>query len=332
MGVPRGVARLLLEEAKTRTFRGSLLQIGRSSIFFREDELRGWAKEQGVRLTAGVEIELSHDARLARHGCLSDRTFFRLLGFDEVVALDISPWEGTEILHDFNRPVPCDLEGRYDAVFEAGTIQHLFDIPTALENMFRLLRPGGLAIHGMTTSSNHVDHGFYMFSPTLFHDFYAANRWAIGREYFFEFTPVWIDGCFRSRRWTIYRYEPGCLDHLSYGGFGRRQVGLFVVATKTAESTGDRIPQQGWFDRHWSRTRAATAVASIAARRRAIEGTPGEPVGPRPAVPREPPRAEAGYVRLGSRCRSALFFAWKLLRASIARRLPRRMPDVVHRF
>jgi len=329
MGVPRGVARLLLEEAKTRAFRGSLLQIGRSSIFFREDELRRWADEQGVGLTPGVEIEPSHDARLARHGCLSDRSFFRLLGFDEVHSLDISPWEGAEILHDFNRPIPGELEGRFDAVFEPGTIQHLFDLPAALSNVHRLLRPGGRVIHGMTTSSNHVDHGFYMFSPTLFHDFYTTNRYAIESEYFFEFTPVWIDGCFRSARWAIYRYEPGCLDHLSYGGFGRKQVGLFVVATKTRVSTGDAIPQQGWFDRQWGRSRAAGAVASVAARRQALEGAPGELAGP----PRMPPaRAQAGYVELGSRCRSALFFAWKLLRVSISRRLPRRMPEVAYRF
>ena len=39
------------------------------------------------------------------------------------------------------------------------------------------------------------------------------------------------------------------LDALSYGGFGGRQLALFVVATKTPGATGDRIPQQSLFAR-----------------------------------------------------------------------------------
>ena len=94
-----------------------------------------------------------------------------------------------------------------------------------------------------------------MFSPTLFHDFYTANGWRIEAEYFFEFFPYWFRGRFHSTPWKIRRYTPGCLDHLAYGGFGARQVALFVVATKVAGATADRIPQQSYFSRfHGERT------------------------------------------------------------------------------
>ena len=37
--------------------------------------------------------------------------------------------------------------------------------------------------------------------------------------------------------------------HLAYGGFGARQVALFVVATKVPGATAERIPQQSYFSR-----------------------------------------------------------------------------------
>jgi SAM-dependent methyltransferase len=295
MGIPRGTARLLLDEAKARPFSGRVLLLGRGSVYFDIADLRGWAAAQGVTLADVPENELSHDPALAATGCLADRTLFRRLGFDEVRSLDVSPWEGAEIVHDLNRPVPDELAGRFDAVFEAGTIQHVFDTPAVLANVHRLLKVGGRAIHGMAPSTNHVDHGFHMFSPTLFHDFYTANRWRLEAFYLCEFVAAWARGRFVSRPWTIYPYAPGVLDHLAYGGFGGRQLALFVVATKTAESSADVVPQQSWFARHL----------------RAGETAP-------------PPR--------GGAAPAPWLVAWKRLRAAVVRRLPRRMPPVHRRY
>lgn len=249
MGIPRGTVRLLLDEARARPFRGSLLELGRMSVYATRRELEQWAREQGTPLSPAGDLALSHQPELAAAGCLDDRSFFRLLGCERVESADVSDWEGADHILDLNLPVPAQLAGRYDTVFEAGTIQHVFDLPQVFANLHALLREGGRVIHGMAPSTNHVDHGFYMFSPTLFHDFYTANGWRIEAEYFFEFFPYWFRGRFHSTPWKIRRYTPGCLDHLAYGGFGARQVALFVVATKVAGATADRIPQQSYFSR-----------------------------------------------------------------------------------
>lgn len=252
MGIPRGTARLLLDEARERPFSGSVLELGRMSVYVTDDELRSWAREQGVGLAEVEAPALSHQPELARHGCLDDRTFFRRLGFERVESTDVSDWEGADHVLDLNLPVPAELRGRFDVVFEAGTIQHVFHLPRLFENVHALLREGGRVIHGMAPSSNHVDHGFHMFSPTLFHDFYTANGWRIEAFYFFEFFPYWYRGRFFSTPWKIRRYEPGCLDELAYGGFGPRcgnQLALFVVATKLPGATAGRIPRQSLFAR-----------------------------------------------------------------------------------
>jgi hypothetical protein len=302
VGIPRGTARLLLDEGRERPFTGALLELGRMTVYFTDAELARWAALQRAPLAAPppAGLELSHVPALADLGCLSDRAFFHRLGFASVESADVSAWEGADHVVDLNQPVPDALAGRFDAVFEAGTIQHVFHLPQVFANVHALLETGGRAIHGMAPSSNHVDHGFHMFSPTLFHDFYTANGWRIEASYFFEFFPFWHRGRFESGRWKIRRYEPGCLDHLAYGGFRGRQVALFVVATKLPGATGDRIPQQSWFARH---------AAELA--------PPGVP-GPAP--------------RPGARRLDRLLVPLKGAKQRLMRLLPRRLPPVVARY
>lgn len=296
MGIPRGTARLLLDEARERPFSGALLELGRMTVYATEAELRAWAREQGVTLAEVGEIALSHQPELARHGCLDDRSFFRLLGCETVESADVSDWEGADHVLDLNLPVPDAMRGRYDVVFEAGTIQHVFHLPQVFANLHALLRPGGRVIHGMAPSSNHVDHGFHMFSPTLFHDFYTANGWRIEAFYFFEFFAYWYRGRFQSTPWKIRRYEPGCLDALAYGGFGGRQLALFVVARRLEGSTAHVVPQQSLFERSPPRVQPAA-------------GGPGGAIAPNPVL---------------------LFLKrWK---RRLARLAPRRLPPVVRRY
>ena len=93
--------------------------------------------------------------------------YLRLLGAREVSALDASAYEGAEIVHDLNRPVPAELEGRFDVVLDGGSLEHVFDVPTALRSYMRMVRPGGRLIVA-TMANNHCGHGLYQLSPELF--------------------------------------------------------------------------------------------------------------------------------------------------------------------
>jgi hypothetical protein len=108
-----------------------------------------------------------------------------------------------------------------------------------------MLKVGGRLIHALP-SSNHVDHGFYMFSPTLFWDYYSANNWEIIDSLFFRY----------NRRpdkefWDIYSYEPGCLDKFSFGGFSGGLYGIYFVVKKADKSTYDASVQQGQCLKIW---------------------------------------------------------------------------------
>lgn len=322
MGIPRGAARLLLEEHRLRPFSGRLVQLGRSTIYFTQRELERWAAKHGVALRPPRETALSHDPRLARQGYMDDRTFFSQLGFDEVRSCDVSDWEGADYIFDFNQPVPPELVGRFDVALDLGTSIQIFHLPRVLANLHALVRPGGRVIHVAVPSNNHVDLGFYMFSPTLFHDYYTANGYAIECAYLCEYFPYWHRGRLYSPPWNIYRYEPGCLDHLSYGRFGGRQAAIFLVATRQPGSTADVIPQVSHFVRRWAVYRSVGGSGEIAAG----EDLP-DPHSLRSRLERRAEELFATYPLVGR-----LYRPLKRIKERIRRLLPRRMPPRVARY
>lgn len=296
MGIPRPVVRLLFEEGRRRPFTGSVLQLGRCYVYLTWEELVGWARRDGFPL-AEVPVEPSHDPELARRGCVSDRTFFGALGFDRVESLDLLADEEPTHVHDLNRPLPAGLEGRFDVVFDTGTLIHVFDQRAAFANLGRALREGGRAIHNVP-STNHVDVGLYMHSPQLFADFYAANGWRMETLRFCEFEPLWFRGRFVPPLWRAYDYRPGALDALGIGGWGARPAATWAVATRLEGATVDRVPLQG---------------ASRPPRGAVPTGAPA-PVAP-------PPRAEPGPSVLDPLLYHAKR-AWRRAERTLRRRRP----------
>lgn len=261
MGVPRAVVRLLLDETHQRPFSGRLLQLGRSTVYVTAAELSTLARRHGVT-SREVAMRPSHDPRLARQGCVDDQALFTRLGFDRVESCDIADWEGADHILDLNRPVPEALHGAFDAVFETGTIIQIFDLAQVFRNVMAMVRPGGRVLHAGVPSSNHVDLGFTMFSPTLLHDLYSANGWRIEASYVCAYRPFWFRGRLLGPAWEVYRYDPEQFSRLSYGGWGQAQLALFFVATRLPESRVDVVPQLGQYRRTWQAFAAGGAEAA----------------------------------------------------------------------
>lgn len=226
----------LLREAKDRPFAGAVLTLGKQDITVDAPMFRRLAARVGF----APAVEPTDGP-----GPLTDGVLFRALGFSDAQSLDLSAYEGADVLHDLNSPdVPSEACGRYDVVFDRGTSEHVFHTPNVLTAAARLVRTGGRIIH-FSPSTNHLDHGFFMFTPRLFHDFYKANDFVIERLELVRYP--WLD-----RRPTIegYRFDPavacGWLDEAGYQ--------VFCVVRKTPASTTDRAPV--WSGRPGSNARA----------------------------------------------------------------------------
>jgi hypothetical protein len=92
--------------------------------------------------------------------------------------LDITASRGIERIVDLNNPIPEDLTGQYDIVYDGGTMEHCFNVPQVIKNILSLCKVGGHILH--VNPLNYFNHGFYSFHPTFYHDFYtqSGNRLA----------------------------------------------------------------------------------------------------------------------------------------------------------
>jgi len=104
---------------------------------------------------------------------LDARAFFSAVGGGALDVADFLDYGNGEILLDLNQPLPRELAGRYDLVIDPGTLEHCFDVVTAVRNVAALLGPGGWAYH--QSCMNFPGHGYFGISPTFYVDFYSAN-------------------------------------------------------------------------------------------------------------------------------------------------------------
>ena len=92
--------------------------------------------------------------------------FFETLGAKRVDSLDFSTFEGATVQQDLNQPIPEKLHGKYDVVFDGGSLEHVFNFPLALKSCMEMVRLGGHFIQ-VSNGNNFMGHGFWQISPEL---------------------------------------------------------------------------------------------------------------------------------------------------------------------
>lgn len=97
---------------------------------------------------------------------------FQKLGVTLTV-FDIEEIRGGELICDLNQPIARDLENRFDIVLDAGTMEHCFNVGQVVTNLLAMTRQDGVILH--LNPCYVINHGFFNFSPTFYHDFYADN-------------------------------------------------------------------------------------------------------------------------------------------------------------
>ncbi len=244
MGFIRANMLPILREAKRRRFSGKLLLLGQGDMYFTQSQLMQMAELVGIELDKSILLVDASKPEFKAKGYIEAREVFLKLGFSEVDALDYSKFEGANVVHDLNSAdVPQQFIGRYDAVFDHGTLEHVFHLPNALQSIFKFLKVGGRLVIG-TPGNGYFDHGFYQLQPTLLHDYYSVNQWEINS---IRIVHVGVNQENDPPFFTD--YYPGSFNSIGYGGMGGGLYAVVSVATKVAETTGDKIPYQGYYER-----------------------------------------------------------------------------------
>lgn len=115
----------------------------------------------------GFDINEESAAKLLTSSNGYAEDFLRLLGAREIASFDASNYENATDVHDFNLPIAERCKNRFSLVFDGGTLEHIFNFPTAIRNCMEMVETGGHFL-SVTPANNFFGHGFYQFSAELF--------------------------------------------------------------------------------------------------------------------------------------------------------------------
>lgn len=179
---------------------------------------------------------------------------FRLLGATTVESIDASDWEGATIVHDLNEPLPAALRRRYSAVFDGGTLEHVFEVTTALRSCLDAVRLGGHFL-AITAANNLCGHGFYQLSPEIYFSFLTSAG--------FEVQIALIRAMHPAARWYIVPDPRRIGRRVDVHGMLFAQL-LYVSARRTRIVDLDAIvPQQSDYETAWAGRTQPSRVARI---------------------------------------------------------------------
>ena len=221
-------ARIITKEHLHRSLGSRVLELGVQEIRMSSKEVVSLIEEEGYSIDPDTK-----NAVISRQG-INNNGFFSLLGIEDVSAMDINSEGGAGIIHDLNEPVPESLHGQFDFIVDGGTFDHILDIRTAFENVFKMLKPDGRIFH-WNAASNYVGYAYLCLEPDLFLDYYLANRFADCQAYIAEGPHPSHQG-----PWEIYKFEG--IHPLPFKS--SQYVMTLILAEKGPDSTFEIIPTQ----------------------------------------------------------------------------------------
>ena len=236
MGIDVAALRFLLDTRKNGSAFGKTIQIGHQGIHVWPD-LYDYA--EGLVKESGLCVSL---AELLGGDSNAD-TLFKNLGATQVDTMDISAYEGAQVIHDLNEPIPKRLHGKYATVYDGGSLEHVFNTSVAVKNLMNMLEVGGTLMIA-TTANNYLGHGFYQFSPEwAFRTF--SEKWG------FEIFSCYLVDCDR-----IYNLVPA----VDPAELGKRvetfttpvPTYLMIAARKIAITAFASYPQQSDYVPQWT--------------------------------------------------------------------------------
>ncbi len=246
MGLALPALRLIAREHKKKPLQGPILTIGRQCVYATVADIKRMLHEEdltphSIPAEEPVGTNIPAWSNSPNSIYTSDRVFFTLLTDSPCFALDVSDYEGAEYVWDLNEKIPEHFAHTFNTVIDSGSLEHVFNVKEALMNMNRLATKNGRIIH-ITPANNYLEHGFYQFSPTLFIDYYGANKFKKISCTILQQSTLDGNKHWRAWAWNMQRPYTNLIT--------KKMTALFVSVEKDEHSTEETIPQQGQASLH----------------------------------------------------------------------------------
>jgi len=248
MGADYNITRMVLLGRRHGIDLSALATLGRMDLHIKPGDLAAVLRDFDISIG---DSALNH---VTRQRYAED--LLRLLGACDVQSIDASAYEGATIVHDMNWPIPDALASRFSAIIDHGTTEHIYDFPTAMRNVMKMLAVGGHFLSA-TCANNFMGHGFYQFSPELYFRLFDAARGFRMKGVFL--VEVGSRGCW-------YRVTDPAVAGERVTLKNREPTYVIVLAQKILDETGTQAaPQQSDYAIAWNGAQAPIASHGIKA-------------------------------------------------------------------
>ncbi len=186
MGLLAPLAELIMAEHTFRPIEGKVLFIGRQTVHLNDVTHNSLLSRHNLQNKAITPPEYDRQTRGAMgQELITDRYFMKSLGIEKVDFLDVTDYEGAEIIHDLGQPVPERFHSSYDFIYNGGCLDNMFNPGIALMNMSMMLRSGGRLLCMESASS--WNSPYLIYSPAWFYDYYVMNAFADCKVYLMSY-------------------------------------------------------------------------------------------------------------------------------------------------
>jgi SAM-dependent methyltransferase len=209
----------------------------RNTVTLGRHEIHFWKPEYD---TVGKTFNFEYDDTLAL-GTFCE-PLLRKLGAENITSIDASAFEGASLIHNFNLPVSKNLHGQFDAFLDFGTIEHIFNTAQVIDNIVKLIKPGG-SILIATNANGFTAHGFFQYSPEFFYSVFSERNG-------FRDTSVFLVRTALPKTWHLIK-RPGALKRRNDPPF-EQQTQLLVFSRKFRDVDSLNVTQSD-YDDTWKR-------------------------------------------------------------------------------
>lgn len=242
LGILSNLMMGLIREAKFRPFSGTSCTLGRQTMYMTPEEVLKAFSAEGVNPTSSVQIKIDTQTSSTKGNTILDHSFFALLGFDKTFSVDVSDFEGAEMIVNLNKSIESDQENTCDLLVDGSLLDNVFDPVTALRNAARMVRPNGRII--MMNVGNFIPESgwipYLMFTGVWFYDYFAINGFIDVQVY---------TCCYHPQGVTTYMIDHDNMTREFGNGMvppmkSDAPMAIIVFAEKGRDSTWDRTPTQ----------------------------------------------------------------------------------------
>jgi SAM-dependent methyltransferase len=180
MGFCRQNIKMLFYENSYKPIKGNLLCLAKQSVNLDVEELEQiFGKKYNINHKT-IDKKTKH-AKQTKRLRITDKAFLEQTFDIKYNSLDISKYEGANIIGDLNKDLPKKFHKKFDFIFSGGVLDNLFNPTNALINISKLLKDNGRIL--FWEPSRGLVGSMLNFTPEYFYSYFSLNKFADYKVY-----------------------------------------------------------------------------------------------------------------------------------------------------